>query len=702
MSAHKKLAIPVLLLMIAPIVLAACGPTSAPIIQTLVVEQTRIVAGTPVVETVQVEVTGPPPNETPIPNAKPGPYRIALFEDPVSLNYWSYVGSGSSVWTGYVLAGAAPSLYSLADVTFQFVPYLAAEMVEPVDNGDGTWSVTIPLEKEARWSDGQPITANDFVFTFQTCVDLKLTQNWAQSCHPNGLEARAEAVDDHTVKITFLNQKPSLGNWQAGVALFPILPQHFWKDTVAQAYKFVEDVKEPGVEHPADCTLEELSAEEKSACKQWAPVDEAYKNARKTLYEADATGAPSGGGYVTDKLEPGAFAQRTANNEWVLSGAQIQEYDDGTWMMTLPDGTSRQLYGEAKGNKTLDFKEGPYAPNIIFSIYGSQDAAFLALADGEVDYVLNPLGLPKGLRAQATKGEGVRVYTNPDYGMYYLAFNLRKYPMSEYEFRQAVDIILDKEFVADKVLGGVVYPMYSTMPPGNKFWYNPDVPTPYVGWTREQRVNEAVKVLREAGWRWQKEPTWNASTQQVDPGVGIKMPDGKPMPKLTILGPGPAYDPLRATFNQWISEWMRELGMPVESELTGFNTILGRVFADASFDMYILGWGLGNVAFPEYYEAFWASWNDTAVSGNNNTPGFNNADYDALVKQFMSTADLEEARDLVFKMQLLLADQRPYICLYYKQTVDLARDTLIFPYTETLGGLELRAGLQTSTIPVSR
>jgi ABC-type transport system substrate-binding protein len=174
------------------------------------------------------------------------------------------------------------------------------------------------------------------------------------------------------------------------------------------------------------------------------------------------------------------------------------------------------------------------------------------------------------------------------------------------------------------------------------------------------------------------------------------------MPELTILGPGPAYDPLRATFNQWISEWMRELGMPVESELTGFNTILGPVFIDANFDMYILGWSLGNPAFPDYYESFWHSRNDTATTGNNNTPGFNNAEYDAVIDEFMSTSDLERARELIFEAQMILADQRPYICLFYKQTNDLASRNVQYPYTETLGGIEFQSGMQTDAMPLTK
>jgi hypothetical protein len=66
------------------------------------------------------------------------------------------------------------------------------------------------------------------------------------------------------------------------------------------------------------------------------------------------------------------------------------------------------------------------------------------------------------------------------------------------------------------------------------------------------------------------------------------------------------------------------------------------------------------------------------------------------------TADLDRARELIYEAQLMLANDRPYLCLFYKQTIDLARDNLIFPYTETLGGLEFASGLQSSVVPVSR
>ena len=720
----KKWMIPIALLAIAGTILSACAqptpvviekevPVEKEVIRTVVVEKEvpveiekevpveKEVVKTVVIEKeVKVEVVVTP---TPAPEVeKAGKccdvYRIGIFEDPKTLNYWNYLGPGSSVWTQYVLVGYAPSLYTLSDQRFDFVPELAKEIVEPVQEGE-VWTITVEMVDDAKWSDGEPVTAHDVVFTHNTCKDLKLTQNWPNQCAPMGVEVDAEALDDYTVKYTF-HEKPSLGTWQAGVALAPIMPKHFWEDVVAEAYSFIEGAKEPEVARPEDCEAEDLSEADKAACEEWAAYDELFENARKTLYEADPTGVPTFGGYTTDKWEPGAFVQRTQNPGYYFKGAEVVEYDDGTWMLIHPSGRVWQAYGDAKGNETLRFTKGPYAPNVIMSVYGSQDAAFLALANGEVDFVLNPLGLSRGLREQAEKGEGIVTYTNADYGMFYLAFNMRKYPMSEYEFRQAFDIIIDKEFVVNNVLQGVVFPMYSTMPPGNVFWHNPDVPKPYVGLSRAERVDLAVQVLKDAGWSWTKEPEWSDDLMDVVPGEGLTMPNGEPMPELAILGPGPAYDPIRATFNQWISEWARELGMPVKSELTGFNAILGPVFVDADFDMYILGWSLGNPAFPDYYEAFWHSRNDTATTGNFNTPGFNNPEYDALVDEFMSTSDINRAKELCYEMQIMLADQRPYIPLFYKQVHDLARDNLIFPYTEVLSGIVDAAGFQTDTQPL--
>ena len=609
-------------------------------------------------------------------------YRIGIFADPVTTNYWNYLGPGSSVWTAYIIGDQAGSLYGLSDQRFDFVPSLAAELPsEPVQEGD-LYTITVPMRQDATWSDGTPITAQDVVFTMQTCLDLQLTIGWPNQCRPEIMD-RVEAVDDYTVKFYF-NAIPGLAQWQFGAAQGAILPKHFWEATVAEASAAIEGVTTPEAERPADCAATGLSADETAACAAWETYDTAFADAQTILYQADATGAPVAGTYQTLKFEPGAFVERAANPGNLFAGARVEEYDDGTWALTLKNGEVVQIYGDATGEKILDFVTGPYSDNVVMSIYGSQDAAFLALSNGEIDYVINPLSLARGLREQAETGEGIDTYVNLDNGLFYLAFNMRKLPFSLPEFRQAVDLVIDKEFVAGSVLQGTVTPTYSVVPPGNAFWYNPALETPTVGLSREERVNQAVAVLEAAGWTWTTKPAWNEDRQDVDVGEGLRMPNGQPMPDPTILGPGPAYDPQRASFNQWISEWMRELGMPVTSELTGFNTILNPVFVEASFDMYILGWSL--TLYPDYMVDFFHSRNDTATSGNSNTPGFNDAAFDAAADAFLAETDITRAQAKAHEMQALLAEGRPYIPLFVRQAIDLIRNNVTLPYTEVLGG----------------
>ena len=704
MNKHSKLLVLISTLIVSGFVLAACATPETIVItevvervvtEIVVIEGEQVVV-TQVVEIVQeVIVTPEPVAEVPAGGeCCDEVYTIGIFEDPLTTNYWSYLGPDNSVWTAYILTGEGASLYTLSDQRFDFVPSLATDLPpEPTQEGD-LWTITVNMVPDAVWSDGKPITANDVAFTVSTVLDLDLTGNWP-AIYPSDLIDHVEAVDDTTIKFYF-SSKPGLAKWQFGAAQGPILPEHFWGDPVAEARTFIEGLEDPAAAD-IDCSAQDLSEGDQGICDTYA---EAFQNARKTLYEADATGSPSAGGYTVDQLEPGAFAARAQNPNYYFAGARVMEYDDGTYALELPDGTTYQLFGDADGEVTLDYEIGPYSQNIVFSIFGSQDSAFLALADGEVDYVLNPLSLARGLREQAQRGEGIDTYVNADNGVFYLAFNMRKDPYSLPEFRQAVDILLDKEFVADKILQGSVIPAYSVVPNGNVFWWNANVETPFLGMARGERLNMAIQVLEDAGWTWSKKPEWDpsdATAQNVVSGEGLRMPNGQLMPETTILGPGPAYDPQRASFNQWIGEWLRELGMPVQSELTGFNTILDPVFISADFDMYILGWGLS--IYPDYlcdfFQSKWGLLEGGELKGYN-TPGLNSAELDAACDTFLAETDITRAQEQVFAIQDILAAERPYIPLFYRQSIDLINNRVQLPYTETLGGIsDAGSGFQT-------
>lgn len=676
-------------------VVSGCTPPDPEtIIKTVVVER----EGKTIVETVVVTTE---PTEQVVEDIEEDAccdvFRIGIYEEPISLNFWNYLGPGSSVWTRYVISDDAAHLFDISGHYFQFVPSLAKDIPTPVDNGDGTWSVKVDMVTDAKWSDGTSITAHDVVFTHNLCKYMALTWYWSTFCTPDGADIIAEAKGDFRVLYTYLNQSPNLRNWQFGVAMAPIMPAHYWENIASEAYALLEGMDAPEADRLEDCDQNPLTTTEEEICQAWTAYDALLDQARDIIYEADIQDQPVAGGYVLKEWQQGESIHLVANENYYFEGVGFSEYQDGTWKRILPDGTETIVYGDAQGEESLRYQDGPYNPEIIYYIYGSQDAAFGALAAGDVDYVLNPISIPRELRAQIETQEDIKTYVNADYNMFYLAFNLRSYPMSEYEFRQVFDIIIDKELVINDVLGGVVLPLYSTMPAANTFWHNPDIPKGYQGLSRAERIEKAVQILKEAGWRWGDEPRWDEFSQDVIPGKNLIMPNGQPMPELTILGPGPEFDIVRATFNQWVSEWARELGMPVQSELTGKNAILDSVFVASDYDMYIFGGPLGNPAYPGYYDEFWHSGNCTFETGRMNTACFKNESYDVLVDEFLRTDDLKRAQELVYELQLILADQRPYIPLYSEKVYDFARANVFFPYMDVLGGIEMQDGLQTST-----
>jgi peptide/nickel transport system substrate-binding protein len=92
------------------------------------------------------------------------------------------------------------------DPAGNLIPTLAQE-VPTVENGgvsEDLTTITYKLVPDVLWSDGTPLTADDFVFTWQYCVTPET------GCTSGNFSAVAsvEAVDAGTVKITFTTPQP--------------------------------------------------------------------------------------------------------------------------------------------------------------------------------------------------------------------------------------------------------------------------------------------------------------------------------------------------------------------------------------------------------------------------------------------------------------------------------------------------------------
>src|SRR5215470_9398006 len=110
-------------------------------------------------------------------------------------------------------------------------PVLAAEVPE-IENGgvapDGM-SVTWKLKKDVRWHDGQPLTADDVVFTWE------YSRNPATATLTTGSyrDVTVEKVDPYTVTVKFPQPTPFWADAFVGWSGC-ILPRHLFADYVGE------------------------------------------------------------------------------------------------------------------------------------------------------------------------------------------------------------------------------------------------------------------------------------------------------------------------------------------------------------------------------------------------------------------------------------------------------------------------------------
>ncbi|MDP6453150.1 MAG: ABC transporter substrate-binding protein [SAR202 cluster bacterium] len=412
---------------------------------------------------------------------------------------------------------------------------------------------------------------------------------------------------------------------------------------------------------------------------------------------------PTSGGFVFNRWEPGAFYENTAATNYFRDGATVVEYDDGSYQEVNADfGPAVTYYGEATGEKILEYEVGPHAEAEIFSIYGNQDSAILALSNGDIDYVFNPLGLNKGFEERVNATPDLDVISNASNGVRYLGFNVRKAPLNIKEFRQAIATVIDKEFVTKTILQDAAIPVYAMVPTGNGFWHNSTVAQFGKGMTRGERIESAVALLKGAGFTYEEEPTISEDGNFVETqGKGLRMPNGELVPSMELMAPSAGYDPMRSTFAIWIERWSNDIGVPLRANLTGFNVIVDALFAEnvaEDLDLWMLGWGLS--LFPDYLENFFNSRHKYENNPNEyNWGGYTNTEFDALSTNLLSATDITAAKDIVDQLQAFLADELPYVTLFTTPILDTYRPSrLELPYTSSLGGIQNLNGLQQETL----
>jgi ABC-type transport system substrate-binding protein len=530
-------------------------------------------------------------------------YRVGLLAGITTTNYWEYIGAEPTAWNAYVLGPTKPALYSIDPVANTLVPELAAGEADPVLEDEG-WSVQIQLSDDLAWSDGEPVTADDVVYTFETVRRLGLGGGWADS-YPEQI-GEIVAVSDSVLRIEFTGQ-PGLGLWPYGLGLAPIMPSHVWaehSDTAASAAELYA-LEDPGV---SGGPLHLVSADE-------------------------------------ERIEA------VANPGYPRGDVSAVEY----------------------------------------TIFPDEQAAVAAVKAGAIDTILDPNGLSAGGVSALSGTSGVALERSPANSVRYLGFNLTRDPMSQPAFRRGLALLLDRGAVTE-TLSGEAQTAYTMLSSANVSWFDEAqagaIATPYTR-NLEERLTEAISSLQSAGYVWETPPA--AVDGALTPGTGLEI-DGMPPAPLTILTPGDEYDPSRPDYTTRIESTLETLGFDVRPVVTDFDTVVDLAFSKdeagaRQYDMYVLGWTLGNPVLPDYHRWIFAT------GGAANSTGYSAPDFDAELAAYQGAAAPEEAKSALWAMEQAVARDLPYLVLYHPEIIEAYRsDRVSFGEHGVLGGIQGRLG----------
>ena len=286
-------------------------------------------------------------------------------------------------------------------------PWLA----ESWSSDDDGRTHTLTLREGTTFSDGEPFTSADVLFSFEALYDERLGSALADSLRIDGRPIGVEAPDATTVVVRFpVPYSPGLRLLDS----LPMLPRHLLEPALrAGTFRDAWGLSTP---------------------------------------PAEMAGL---GPFVLQSYQPGqrlVFARNT--RYWRTDAAGVQL---------------------------------PYLDRIMLEIVSDQNAEMLRLETGEVDFISS------GIRAEdvgslsraADAGQVQLFHLGVGLDADFLAFNLQPSAMADdprrawlqsLDWRLAVSHAVDRAAFADTIYLGLAEPIFGPITPGNRIWFQPDLP----------------------------------------------------------------------------------------------------------------------------------------------------------------------------------------------------------------------------------
>ena len=118
---------------------------------------------------------------------------------------------------------------------------IVGELADDFRVGDDGVTWTYDLARDAKWSDGQPLTSDDVVWTMETTLKYKD----GPTALGYGLEANVASIKAPNESQVVIRFKKPASDDQSLLSYFPILPKHIWSQHVGTDGKGLTTWKNP-------------------------------------------------------------------------------------------------------------------------------------------------------------------------------------------------------------------------------------------------------------------------------------------------------------------------------------------------------------------------------------------------------------------------------------------------------------------------
>jgi peptide/nickel transport system substrate-binding protein len=306
-------------------------------------------------------------------------------------------------------------------------------------------------------------------------------------------------------------------------------------------------------------------------------------------------------------------------------------------------------------NQIVLFKRNPnwYGPTpkiagFGYEYFANNDAEVEALKSGQIDAALGNPAISVTAIA-SLRSAGFNIVNVHATGYHDIIINTSPQIVSHRELtnpkvREAFEYATDRNTINRVAYLGYAQPGSSIVPPASGSWYNPAVKgLPY-------DIGKANALLDQAGYSMGSN--------------GIRVADGHPMSYTFLISTDNGGEGTRAA--QIMATDFKKIGVKLNVQVVNDTTLNNDLYGNHYRNFQMAMWGWDAYIDPNFI----LSVVSCSQLGAESDSGYCNKHYDALFKEQASTVNVAARRKIVYKMQQIIFNARPYIILEYVNVLE--------------------------------